>query len=246
MLYGIGGGIIIVPAVYLFLRNLGFDVNISIQISIGTSMLNVFGSTISASHRHFKAGNIIWDTIKKLTPGLIVGSLIGIVLSHYFSGEILRKVFMVFLMYILIYSLFNRNFKRPWKMADYTPPSITSASLLGIFAGALSVLVGVGGGTIILPYLRHYRMPMLQGTAATATLAPILALIGSIGYFAMDLPSAPPYSIGAINMPIFICIFIGSWFGVQYGSLISLRFSETLRARTFPILIALILALMLI
>lgn len=246
MLYGIGGGIIVVPTVFLFLKNLGFDTSTAMQISIGTSMLGVFASTISASYRHYKGGNIIWPVIRQFAPFIIIGALVGGVLSHYFSGEILREVFIGFLIFILIYSLLDKNFKASWRMTDFQLPPLAGTGVIALFTGMLSVLVGVGGGTLILPFLRYYRMPMLQASAITACIAPILALVGSASYFTIHLHHTPPYTYGAINLPIFICIFIGSWLGVQFGDIISKQFTEHWRARSFPILIGLILILMLI
>lgn len=246
MLYGIGGGIIIVPTVFLFLRNLGFDAGTAMEISIGTSMLSIFASTFTASYWHYKDGNILWPVIRQFSPFIIIGALTGIFFAHYFPGEILRKVFIGFLIFTLIYSLFDKNFKTPWRLTDFQLPPLAATGALGTFAGMLSVLVGVGGGTLILPFLRHYRMPMLQGTAITTSITPILALIGSVGYFFMHLHHTPPYTYGAINFPIFVCLFIGSWLGVQFGGNISKQFTEVWRARTFPIVIGFILTLMLV
>lgn len=248
MLYGIGGGVIVIPVIYLFLRQLGLDSSMAMQISVGTSMLNVLGSTVSASYKHYRVGNTIWEIVRRIAPFIVLGSLIGAVAIHFFSGEWLHRFFIVFLIFILVHSLFSHNFKQSWKMRDYRSPSLLSVAVAGTGIGLISVLVGIGGGTMILPYLRHHRLPMLQTTAISATLTPILALVGSIGFFTVHLPGtyAPPYTLGAINLPIFLCIFIGSWIGVQFGNVMNQRFSEEWRARSFPILIAVILALMLV
>lgn len=246
MLYGIGGGVIVIPVVYLFLKNLGIDSSIAMQISVGTSMLNVLGSTVAASYTHYKQGNILWSVVKKIAMFIILGALIGVGLAHYFSGETLRYIFIAFLMCILVHSLFSHNFQHPWKLKDFNQPSYISLSCAGTLIGILSVLVGIGGGTLTLPYLRHYKLPMLNTTAISATHAPILTIIGSAGYFTMHLQNTPPYTYGAINLPVFICIFIGSWFGVQFGKTLSQSFSEKWRARSFPFLIALILILMIV
>lgn len=246
MLYGLGGGVIIIPAVFLFLKHLGYDPEIAMEIAVGTSMLNVFASTVTASWRHYRQGNTLWNLVYQFAPFIIIGAIIGVVLVHHFSGEQLRRVFIAFLAYILFHSLFNRNFKQPWKMEDYRPPSIKSTGIVGIMIGALSVLVGVGGGTLIIPYLRAHRMPMLQATAMSATVAPMLAFVGSLGYFGVHLNPTPPYTYGSINLPIFACIFVGSSIGVFYGEIIGKYFDEAWRTKSFPILIAVILAMMII
>ncbi len=246
ILYGLGGGVVIIPVIYIFLRYLNYDQSLAVKISIGTSMLNVLFSTAIAGYQHHKDQNILWGVVKHLIPFVVIGSIIGVILVHVFSGQILKYVFIVFLIGILIYSLFNRNFKQAWKLQDYQEPSQTSAGILGLAMGTFSVLVGIGGGTIILPYLRHYRMPMINATAVSTVIAPVLALIGSLGFFTIHLHNTPPYTIGAINLPIFIAVFIGSWLGIQFGRLISPHFSDHWRARTFPILIALMVILMVV
>ena len=245
MLYGIGGGVIITPIAYLFLRRLGFASDTAMHIAIGTSMLCVLGNTISASYSHYRQGNILWNSIKPLIPFVILGALAGVLLAHILSGLALKNVFIVFLLIILVHSLVNKNFKYPWKINDYKTPTRLSSNLAGLIIGTVSVLVGIGGGTLIVPYLRYYKMPLLNATAAATTITPLLALTGSIGYLLTPLVKTPPYTVGSINLPIFACVFIGSWFGVQFARKISPQFNEIWRARSFPILIAGIIILML-
>ncbi len=245
MIYGVGGGIILVPTIYFFLRQLGFADSICMEIAVGTSLLNVFATMLTAAIKHYHSGTILWNVLRRLTPFVILGTLVGVALSHIFDGHILKDIFIVFLAVILIHSFFNKSFHTSWKLKDFTLPSFFSIAPLGFVVGAFSVLVGIGGGIMMIPYFRHYKMPMLQVTAVTSSIGPVLALIGSIGYFFMHLASTPPYSIGAINLPIFVTLFAGSWLGIQYAGTFNTNISDSFRAKTYPILIALMLGLML-
>lgn len=249
MIYGMGGGIVLVPSLFLYLHHfLGYDETISMKIAIGTSFLNMLVSTLLVAYRYYKKQSIMWAIVAQCSPFLVMGTLLGLVLAHQVSGPFLKEVFIIFLSFIACNTFFNKSFQKERKLSDFTPPSKHHFSIAAFIVGALSILLGVGGSTIIVPYLRYYKMPMLQATAITASLAPITALIGTLGYLwsGMHASTLPPHSLGYINLPIFIGVQAGSLLGIALGEKINHQLSDRKRAHGYLVLLIAMLILMII
>lgn len=204
-LFGIGGGAIIVPALYFLLSRGGYDAQ-AMHVAIYTSLATIIVTSIRSVAAHNARGAVDWHVVRAWTPGIILGAVLGALLAAVLPGVGLTLLFGV-VAAILAAQLF---FGRPdWRLADDLP---SGASRLGLSAGmgALSALMGIGGGTFGVSLMTVYGRPIHQavGTAAgfgvaigaPATLTAIWTGWGRAGL--------PPGSLGYVNLPAFALIAV--------------------------------------
>jgi uncharacterized membrane protein YfcA len=248
MVFGIGGGLVIVPALDLFLKYLGFSPDLSMKCAIATSLMTIMVSTLNVLYRQSKSGNVLWVMVSKFLPFVIAGGLVGSAITTIVSGLLLNYLFIIFLFYVTMHSMLKRDFKTPYKLEDFREPSLFSRGIVGFIIGNLSILMGIGGNILFVPYLRHYKLPMKNATAFTVAIMPLLALIGSIGYIIEGLHTTinmPPYSLGYVNLPALVLILLGSFLGAYIGQRLIARITDKIQARAYIGFLVIILILML-
>jgi uncharacterized membrane protein YfcA len=249
MIFGVGGGSIIVPAVSIFLHRIGYSHNISMKTAIATSLITIMASTLNVLYQKNKIGDMPWALIGKFLPFVLTGGLIGSIIASKISGELLTYLFMAFLLYIIVYSFLNKNFKTSYQLTDFTEPPTVKRSVVGFFIGTLSILIGISGNILFIPYLRYYKCPMKTATAFTIGIMPALAFIGSMGYLIAGIhlneAKMPAYSLGYINLPIFILIFFGSFIGAFFGQKLLKYINDNIQAQAYLIFLMIIFLLML-
>jgi len=193
-LLGVGGGIVIVPALYLALSSAGMDPVITMQVAVGTSLATIVFTSLSSGYGLFKRVTIDMDLLRLRAPSLLVGVIIGALLGGYVSGLILVSVFAVVAALVAI----DMIFRKP--VIDPTVCSFHKLvwAALGTITGALSAMMGIGGGTIGAPLLNFlgYDIRRAVGTSAAIGFpgAIIYALTGQ------GTEGLPPFSLGYVNL----------------------------------------------
>ena len=248
MVFGIGGGLVIVPAVDLFLKYMGASPDLSMKCAVATSLMTIMVSTLNVLYRQSKSGNVLWVLVSKFLPFVIAGGLMGAVITTMVSGVLLNYLFIIFLFYVTMHSLLKRDFKAPYALQDFREPSLFSRGIVGFIIGNLSILMGVGGNILFVPYLRHHKLPMKNATAFTVAIMPLLALIGSIGYLIDGLHTTvnmPAYSLGFVNLPAFVLVLLGSFLGAYIGQRLIAHITDKIQARAYIGFLVIILIMML-
>jgi uncharacterized membrane protein YfcA len=197
-LLGVGGGIVIVPVLYHLFTMLGVDEAVRMHLAVGTSLATIIPTSIMSARAHHKRGSIDKSLLKSLMPGVIVGVIIGTVLSGYVSGEVLSAVFATTALLVAV----NMAFKKDgFAIADKLPGS-SGTSLLGSIIGGISCLMGIGGGTLSVPTLSAFRVPMHVAVGTGAALGIIISIPGTLGFLVngWNAQSLPPGSIGYVNL----------------------------------------------
>jgi len=239
MLFGIGGGLVMVPAISVFLQYSGFSHSIAMKTAVATSLITIMASTLSVLHYQHRSGYVPWCLVRKFLPCVVAGSVIGSMIASQVSGNLLTYLFIIFLFYVIVRCWFGKNFKTAYQIEDFIEPGLISKNIVGFIVGVLSVLIGVGGNVLFMPYLRYYKFPMKNATAFTVALAPCLALIGSVGYciegINLSKKIMPAYSIGYINLPAFVFIMLGSFLGARIGRKLLKHINDQLQAKIYLI-----------
>ena len=239
MIFGIGGGLVIVPAISVFLQYFGYSHSVSMKTAVATSLLTIMGSSLNVLRHHHRSGHVPWFLVRKFLPCIITGSFIGSMIASQVPGHWLTYLFIIFLFYIIARALFGTNFKTTYHMQDFIEPGLINKNIVGFIVGILSVLIGVSGNILFMPYLRYYKFPMKNATAFTVGLAPCLAFIGSLGYFIEGIQLSkkmmPPYSLGYINLPAFLFIMLGSFLGARIGRKLLKLTDDQLQAKVYLI-----------
>lgn len=218
---GIGGGVIIVPALaYVFSKQAGFPPEKILQLAAGTSLaIMVFTSQFSVrAHHHRK--KISWSVYKKLWPGIVVGSICGALLADQLHSEVINIIFALFILLICAKTFLDRQKIRPHK---YPPAWIHH--FITFIVGLKSGLLGLGGGVLVIPYLTYCGVDVRSIAAVSALCTMTIAIVGSIAYLITGLneTALPAFTTGYIYWPAVIAVAIPSGFFAPIGVSLTYR-----------------------
>ncbi|MEY3106719.1 MAG: hypothetical protein RIT35_889 [Pseudomonadota bacterium] len=196
-LLGIGGGIIIVPALLWFYESGNvIPKDQTMQFALATSLATICFTSITSVHAHNKRGAVLWTTVLKLSPGIIIGALLGTYLARLLSSEFLVIFFGVFL---LIVSLQMGLGAQPASSRNL--PGWFGTSFIGLFIGVISALVGVGGGTLTVPFLTWCNAPVRSAIASSSAVGFFIAVAGAVGYAVDEHSTNVSFSSGYVYWP---------------------------------------------
>lgn len=222
-LFGFGGGVFVVPSLYLLFQFFSFPHDIIMQLAIGTSLATlIFTAAVSTWYHHLKKA-VLWRVTRKWTLFLIVGSIVGVVLARYLPSNALARIFGYFMLALSVYLIVPSK-----KPLFHKPISIWLTSFLSSFVGFLSSLLGIGGGTVAVPLFVAMDMPVKNAIATSSSLTIITGIIGTIGYLLIGWDSNIPESFGFIYLPAFITMTITTVLTAPIGVKLAHRLSSKL------------------
>lgn len=235
-LLGVGGGIVIVPVLYHLFTLLGIDPEVRMHLAVGTSLAAIVPTSIISARAHYRRGGLRPDLLKPLIPGTLVGVLIGSLLSGYLSGQVLAAIFAVVALLVAL----NMTLERSLDLRDGLPGT-AGTSLLGVFIGSLSTLMGIGGGTLSVPILNACRTAMHIAVGTGAALGVVISLPGALAYLVngLDATNLPPASLGYVNLLGLALIVPVTMLTAPWGARIAHAINANLLRRLFALFLAL-------
>jgi hypothetical protein len=197
-LLGVGGGIVIVPALYFALSLTGSDPALTMQVAVGTSLATIVFTALSSSWGHYKRGALDMALLKRWAPAILAGVIIGGLLGGVVSGYILVAVFATVAALVALDMIFR-------KPGNDGPPRSFSPRVwaaTGVFAGAISAMMGIGGGTVCVPVLNFLGYDIRRAVGTSAAIGFVIGLPGALIYAATGLGQTglPPFSVGYVNL----------------------------------------------
>ncbi|MBA2657394.1 MAG: sulfite exporter TauE/SafE family protein [Tatlockia sp.] len=243
---GIGGGIIVVPAlIFLFQHNNNIAYHLIMPMAIGTSLAVMVFTAPSALRIHYKNNNIFWAVYKRLVPGLIFGTVCGALLADKLPTRLLKLLFCFFLITIAL-KMSLELYQKP-KLRRRRFPKRWANNFMSFFIGCQSGLLGIGGGSLIIPYLSHCGLDVKKITPISVLTTMTVAFIGtlafiSIGSFQQGLPA---FSSGFVYWPAALGIALTSIFFAPLGAKLTYILSaKHLRYSFIVLLIVMIIELL--
>lgn len=213
-LFGIGGGVLIVPVLVLTFELQGMSSDVLTHTAVATSLATIVVTSISSTMAHHKKGAVRWDIFKPVTLGILLGAFLGVKTAGQMSGEWLQITLGCFLTLVSIQLAFNLK-------PNESELAINNRNLAaaGGVIGWLSSIFGIGGGTLSVPYFSWRRLPMQQAVATSAACGLPIALIGALAYIweGWQNPSMPEYSAGFIYLPALFGIILTSSIFAKLG-----------------------------
>ena len=201
-LMGIGGGLVIVPGLLFLFHLQGFESSFLSHIAIGSSLAIIVPTALSSLWAHHKRGAIDWSVVLRLTPGLMFGALCGAWLASQFSTDLLKTLFGLFLLMVAIQIFSGRN-------PDHGKTRGQGAAVffpVGAVIGTVSGLVGIGGGTMTVPFL-VWRGKTLPGSIATSAACGLpIAVAGTLGFMLMGADVGAGSSTGFVYWPAVVAV----------------------------------------
>ncbi len=215
-LLGVGGGIVIVPVLFILFDYLEIPPQISMHIAVATSLATIIPTSISSARSHNKKGSIEIDMLKSWAPLIFIGAAIGGILSKYLASSSLTLIFGVIALLVSI----NMALPKKVVIADELPKGVVGKGLLPSFIGGFSALMGIGGGTLSVPILSAFSFPIHRAVGTASAFGLVIAIPAVIGFiwsgWSADL--RPPYSIGYVSVPAAVLIFSVSVFTAPLGA----------------------------
>jgi hypothetical protein len=217
-LLGVGGGIIIVPALVLAQALEGVDPTVTMHLAVGTSLAVIVLTAISSIRAHHRRGAVLWPVVARITPGVVLGTFLGAAIADAMSAPLLRAWFGCFALVLAANLLFGRP-PRPHR----TLPGVAGLTPVGVVIGAVSALVGVGGGSMSVPFMTWCNVPLRKAIATSAAIGFPVAVGGSIGFaFAgLDDPALPSHAIGYLHLPAALLVGLTSMLFAPLGARIA-------------------------
>ncbi|VAW57251.1 Uncharacterized UPF0721 integral membrane protein [hydrothermal vent metagenome] len=204
---GVGGGLIIVPVLVTILAFQNISQNIIMHLALGTSLASIVFTSISSVYSHHQHQSVSWHRAIRLTPGILLGAWLGGLLASQLSSEFLKPVFAIFECLVAIYMLWGNKASIHNQM-----PSFINFSMSGGVIGLISSFVGIGGGSLSVPWLMWHGSSIHKAIATSAAVGFPIALSGSASYLyaGWNQPLLPQYSLGFIYLPALFCIALSS------------------------------------
>lgn len=235
-LFGVGGGVIVVPVLYEVLGLLGVPDAVHMQLCIGTSLAIMVPTNIRSYLTHRSTGAVLTDVVRQWTPGVIVGIAIGSAIATVAPSTVFKIAFIVIATLIAFKLLFARQ---SWRLGDDLPKH-GLARLYGLAVGLMASLTGVSGGSLCTMVLTLYGKPIHQAVATSAAIVVPIAIAGTLGYIVAGLPhqgQLPPLSIGFVSLIGFALMAPVSSVTASYGA----RMAHTLSRRALELAFGLFL-----
>ena len=235
-LLGVGGGIVIVAALFYVFTALDYPAETMMHVCVATSLATIIATSARSLHAHWKRGAVDVDVLKGWTPGIVVGALLGVLAAEALKSEALMLIFAVVAFGVALHMAFGSNRAR---LADAPPHGGKRFGVSGA-VGFLSTLMGIGGGTFGVPLLTLFNMPVHRAVATSAGFGLIIAVPSAAGFVAAGWGAEmrPPFTLGYVNLPAFAIIVPMTVICAPYG----VKLAHGMNPRPLKLLFALFLA----
>lgn len=233
-LFGIGGGAIIVPVLAMLFAAQGFPAELVMIMSVATSLATIVFTSLFSVLAHHRLNSVLWPKVLALGPGIMVGAALGAVLAEHISGGVLRIMFTVYLLVVGVQMALQ--FK---PQPGQQQPSREMDLGVSVIIGLVSSLLGIGGGTLIVPFLVYFQTPMRNAVAVASACGLPIAVVGTIGYALLgrDMLQLPEWSLGYIYIPSFIGIVLTSTYTAPIGAKLAHKLPAEQLKRYFSLLL---------
>ena len=238
---GIGGGLVLVPVLsWIFSRDPA-TAGIAVQMAVATSLATMLFSSLSSVLAHHRRGAILWSLVRQLLPGLLIGALVGTVIADNISSAELGSVFGLFALLIGVQML-----RSSAKLHNRPLPGAFGISTVGFSIGSISSLLGIGGGSMTVPWLLWHGQQIRNAVATAAACGYPIAVAGTVGFVLLgsDTPGAP--TLGYIHLQALAGIAVFSVLGAPLGVAAIHRSKPILARRIFAVFLLIVAVKMLL
>ena len=236
-LLGVGGGLIIVPVLAWSFARHGIDHGVIMHLAVGTSLTTIVFTSLSSVRAHHRHGAVRWQAFRQLVPGIVVGAWLGAAVADLLPTSAMRVVFGVFELVVAVqmgFALLPEGHREL--------PARLGMALAGTVIGGVSAVIGIGGGTLTVPFLVWCNVSMREAVATSAATGLPIAVAGAVGFVVTGWSAAalPPNAVGYLYLPALAGIVATSILFAPLGA----RLAHTLPTRALKRFFALLLALL--
>jgi hypothetical protein len=234
-LFGVGGGMIIVPVLVWIFTVYAFPPEVITHLAIGTSLATIAVTSLSSLMAHNKRGGVCWEVWRHMALGLVIGSLVGAGVADMIDGQMLQVIIGAGALLMALKMLFLSNKEQ----LDRPLPHAGVQFGAGTGIGLASSIFGIGGGSLTVPFLNWSGLPMRQSVGTSAACGLPIALAGAAGFawFGQDVANMPAGTIGFIHITGFLCISVASFAMAKVGAKLAHVLPALTLKRAFGVLL---------
>ena len=237
-LLGIGGGLVLVGALAWLLPMQGVPADAAMHVALASSLASIVLTAASSAYAHHGRGSVLWPTVKWMIPGLLLGGWLGSGVAVKLGDQTLRWIVAGYCLIAASQMLFGKP-RRNVGADSVIVPTGVPMSAAGAGIGALSAVVGIGGGSMTVPLLIWRGVAPVRAVGTSSACGVAIGLSSAIGY-ALHAPAGalPHYAVGYVFLPAAIGVAIASVLAAPYGMRLAHRLSGTALKRVFALFLA--------
>jgi uncharacterized protein len=234
-LFGIGGGLVVVPTLLYVFNMMGVNPEATVHLAIGTSLSTVIITTFRATQAHAKKNSVDFDLVKSYSVPTIIGSALGVFGGVRLGAKTVIIMFAIFL-FILSFKFIFPKLLDGVSLGEEIPQGFLKY-VLGLLLGACSALFGIGGGSLVVTVMSLYKRSIHQAIGTASAFGIVISIVGCIssifaGWSAEGLPFA---SLGYVNLIGFAGIVISSSFIAPLGAKLAHKLDQVLLKKIFGV-----------
>lgn len=213
-LLGVGGGTVIVPLLLAVFPYQGVPAEYAQQLALGTSLASIMFTSVSSARSHHKRGAVQWVIFRNITPGILLGTFFGGLIATRLPTMFLKIFFICFLFLIAAKMISTYQPK-----ASRSMPGALGTAAAGGVIGMVSSFVGIGGGSLSVPFMTYCGVPMHTAVGTSAAIGFPIAVAGALGYVVggWNAPGLPPYCLGFVQLWALFGIAVASCLTAPLG-----------------------------
>jgi uncharacterized membrane protein YfcA len=196
-LFGVGGGLVLVPVLLFLFDAQHFPALHAMQLALGTSMATILFTSVSSMAKHHQHNAVNWRVVRDITPGILLGTALGTLTAAAAPARGLGIFFALFVYIVAMQILLGARPKPSRQL-----PGFAGVSAVGVFTGWISSLVSIGGGTVSVPFLVWCNVPLRHAIGTSAAIGFPIAIGGTVGYIVAG------YGIAALPAPSFGFVYL--------------------------------------
>jgi len=234
---GVGGGLVIVPVLAWVFLGLDFDAGVIMHLAVGTSLATIVFTSISSVRAHHRRGAVQWVAVWQLLPGIVFGVFLGALLAEQLPTPALRTVFGIFELLVAAQMAFSLL-----PEAHRALPGRVGMGAAGTVIGGVSAIVGIGGGTLTVPFLLWCGVAMRQAVATSAACGLPIAVAGAVAFVwtGSGNTALPPQAVGYVYLPALLGVAVSSILFAPAGAWLAHSLPITVLKRFFAVFLALL------
>ncbi|MEO6102527.1 MAG: sulfite exporter TauE/SafE family protein [Pseudoxanthomonas sp.] len=234
-LLGVGGGLVLVGALAWLLPVYGVPKEAAMHAALASSLASIVMTAASSAYAHCRRGSVLWPTVRWMIPGLVVGGWLGSGVAVRLDDQVLRWFVAVYCLLAAAQMLFTKAREAQTGIAVAAPAGLPMTAA-GMGIGALSAVVGIGGGSMTVPLLVWRGVAPVRAVGTSSACGVAIGLASALGY-ALHAPAGalPQYSIGYVYLPAAIGVAMASVLAAPYGTRLAHRLSGLALKRVFAI-----------
>jgi uncharacterized membrane protein YfcA len=241
-LLGIGGGIVIVPVMEAALTYLGIDEAIRMHVAVATSLATIVPTSIASSRAHHRRKSVDLELVRRWALFVLLGALAGTVIASQVHSNVLSMIFAVVALIVAVKMMLPLEGRT---IAGDVPKGVLVAAIPTAI-GAVSSMMGIGGGTLSVAVLTLFNQPIHRAVGTAALFGLAISLPGTVGFMisGFDDPRLPPGSIGYVNLIGFALISPMTFLAAPLGAAIAHRLSRRHLSLLFGLFLVIVAARM--